>query len=185
MSHRIQDLKSALTFGGARASLFNVVMQIPRSIDFAGKAQLANKISVLCESASLPASTMGKVVVPYFGRDVNFAGNRTFSDWTVTIINDEDFALRDAFEKWSKAMNDHSLNIRSLGATSNAETYKTDAIVRQYAKDKTTAIRKYKFEGLFPLEVSSIELNWGTKDEIERFTVTFAYDLWEVDETRE
>lgn len=186
MAFRIQDIKSALDRGGARPSLFNISLQLPGSIDIPGKDAFGRKISFLCRAASLPASTMTPIEVPYFGRKIKVAGARNFAEWQITIINDEDFVLRNAFESWLSAINSHAGNIRNSGATSNPESYKTDAIVRQYAKDnEVQPIRKYKFQGLFPSEVSAIELNWGEDNAIEEFTVTLQYDLWELDTSAE
>jgi len=182
MAFRIQDIKSALELGGARPSLFNVTLQLPQALDIPGKDVFARKISFLCNAASLPPSTLAAIEVSYFGRKIKVAGNRTFPEWTLTIINDEDFALRDAFEKWSAAINGHSSNLRNSGATSSPSSYKTDAIVKQFGKDsETSPIRKYQFQGVFPTEVSPIEVNWSSENEIESFTVTFQYDLWELD----
>lgn len=186
MAFRIQDIKSALEFGGARPSHFNVTLQLPGALDVAGKDLFQRKISFLCNAASLPPSTVSAIDVAYFGRKIKVAGNRSFPEWTLTIINDEDFALRNAFEAWLGAINGHSSNLRNSGATSSPASYKTDAVVKQFAKDsETTPIRKYKFQGLFPSEVSPIELSWGSENEIESFTVTFQYDLWEVDTSAE
>lgn len=186
MAFRIQDIKSALEFGGARPSHFNITMQLPDALDFGGKDQFNRKISFLCRAASLPASTMTPIQVPYFGRKIKVAGNREFAEWQITIINDEDFVIRNAFETWLAAINGHSSNLRNSGVTSAPETYKTDAVVRQFAKDnETNPIRKYRFQGLFPSETAAIELNWGSDNEIEEFTVTLQYDLWELDTSAE
>lgn len=186
MAFRIQDIKSALESGGARPSLFNVVLQLPGQIEVAGKDLFNRKISFLCNAASLPPSTIAPIEVSYFGRKIKVAGNRSFPEWQLTIINDEDFALRNAFEAWMGAINGHSSNLRNSGASSSPASYKTDSIVKQFAKDsETTPIRKYKFQGVFPTEVSPIELNWASENEIESFTVTLQYDLWELDTSSE
>lgn len=186
MAFRIQDIKSALEFGGARPSLFNVTLQLPSALNVEGKDLFSRKISFLCNAASLPPSTISPIEVAYFGRKIKVAGNRTFPEWSLTIINDEDFALRNAFEAWMGAINGHSTNLRNSGASSSPQSYKTDAIVKQFAKDsETTPIRKYKFQGLFPTEVSPIEVNWSSENEIETFTVQLQYDLWELDTSSE
>lgn len=189
MGFRIQDIKSALQYGGARPSLFDITMQLPASLEIDGnfapntsKDAFARQISFLCTAASLPASTISEIDVPYKGRKIKVAGSRTFEAWSITVLNDEDFVIRKSFEAWMNAINHHSLNIRGSGVSSSPESYKTDAIVKQYAKDNDqAAIRKIRFTGLFPTAVSAIELNWATENEIENFTVTLAYDLWEPD----
>jgi hypothetical protein len=184
MSFRIQDIKSALKFGGARPSLFNVTMQLPSAVQVDGnfapgisKGDFNSKFSFLCRAASLPQSTVASINVPYMGAKMKVAGNRTYEDWSVTVINDEDFAIRKGFEMWLHAINHQSDNIRNNGATSQPASYKTDALVSQFAKDNDVdPIRKIKFYGLFPTQISAIELDWDSTDTIETFTVTFAYD---------
>lgn len=182
MSFNINNIKSALQFGGARPSLFNIVMQLPSNLEIASKDAFARKISFLCHAASLPASTISSIPIGYQGRKVNVAGNRTYQPWEITILNDEDFVLRNAFETWMEAINQSSANIRSFGASSSPESYKTDAIVKQFAKDNDTdAIKKVRVIGAFPTDVSAIELDWDSTDKIESFKVQLTYDLWETD----
>ena len=169
MSFNINEFKSQLTGGGARPTLFQVQITNPilANADF--------KLPFMVKTAALPASTVGSYVVPYFGRQVKYAGDRTFEDWQVTIINDEDFAIRNAMEAWSNAINSHDSNIRAL-----PQNYKSNAIVTQYSKDGS-ALRTYVFEGLYPVAIDSIPLSWETVDTIEEFGVTFQYDLWRVE----
>jgi len=197
MAFKIQDIKTALEFGGARPSLFRVELDLPLAISggqilpqggsqAADKTTFKNKLSFLCNAASLPSSTIAPIEVSYFGRKIKVAGNRTFPEWTLTIINDEDFALRNAFESWMGAINGHTTNLRNSGATSTPDTYKVDGKVLQFGKaDDQSPIRKYQFQGLFPTEVSAIETNWATENEIESFTVTLQYDLWVLDASKE
>lgn len=182
---------SGLPLGGARASLFEVFMTLPQGINEAG-AQ--SQFRFVCRAAQVPASTIGQIEVPYFGRRIKMAGNRTFENWTVTILNDEDFLVRNAFEKWSSYINSHNNNVREgsvideVGLTS----YRTTATVHHYAKtgvfdsavangDAAIPTRSYTFKNIFPINISSIDLNWETTDAIEEFTVEFAYDYWTVD----
>jgi len=168
MAFSINQFKSELVGGGARPSLFQVQIDNP----ILGVADF--KVPFMVKAAALPASTLGTYVVPYFGRDIKYAGDRTFEDWEVTIINDEDFAIRNAMEAWSNAINSHVANTRAL-----PQTYKSDAIITQYGKDGQT-LRVYNFQGIHPITISSIAMGWETKDQIEEFTVTFQYDLWNI-----
>ena len=118
------------------------------------------------------------IEVPYFGRKIKVAGDRTFAEWTVTIINDEDFLIRNAMEQWSNSINSHAGNIREFGSASPL-LYKSNAQITQFSKTGVP-IREYTFNGMFPTEVSAIEMAWETTDAIEEFTVTFQYDFWEV-----
>lgn len=172
MPFLINEFKTALERGGARPSLFQVEITPPPGV--AGGNNAARKIPFMVKAAALPASNLGSYVVPYFGRDVKYAGDRTFEDWEVTVINDEDFAIRNTMESWSNLINSHVRNTRAL-----PQTYKSDAIITQYSKSGAP-VRVYRFEGLYPITVSSIAMAWETKDAIEEFTVTFQYDLWSI-----
>jgi hypothetical protein len=118
---------------------------------------------------------MSSIEVPYFGRKIKIAGERTFSDWQLTILNDEDFKVRSLFEKWSNALNSLEANLR--GNNLNTENYKAQMEVIQYSKDGN-AIRAYGIVGAFPTDVSAIDLNWNTTGSVETFTVGLAYDYW-------
>ena len=195
MGFRIQDIKSQLALGGARPSLFKVRVtfpgelgDLPANTTPGGDADPERKIEFLCRAASIPSAPLNVTEVPYWGRKIKVASPKvSFPEWTITIINDEDFSIRHGFEKWTEAINSHSTNVRTFGATSSPESYKGTAEVLQFGKagaggePTDTPIRKYRFEGLWPSEVAPIELDWGTDNEIEEFTVTLQYDLWELD----
>jgi hypothetical protein len=172
MAFNIQEIRSQLVLGGARASLFQV--QISNPANGAGDI----KVPFMVKAAQIPASTTGVIEVPYFGRKIKVAGDRTFAEWTVTIINDEDFLIRNAMEQWSNSINSHAGNIREFGSASPL-LYKSNAQITQFSKTGVP-IREYTFNGMFPTEVSAIEMAWETTDAIEEFTVTFQYDFWEV-----
>jgi len=171
MSFNINEFKSQLTGGGARPTLFQVQITNPilANADF--------KLPFMVKTAALPGSSVGSYVVPYFGRQIKYAGDRRFDNWQVTIINDEDFAIRNAMEAWSNAINSHDSNTRAL-----PQNYKSNAIVTQYSKDGN-ALRTYVFEGLHPIDIDPISLNWEQTDSIEEFGVSFQYDLWRVEGT--
>lgn len=173
MAFNITLFQSALFGGGARPSLFQVTIQNP-------VAPLSNlKTPFMVQSAQIPESTLNTIQTNYFGRQVKLAGNRTFTDWTVSIINDEDFLIRDGMEKWSNAINGLRSNLRSFNLATTAQ-YKTNATVTQFSKTGIP-LRTYNFIGLFPTSVGAIALDWSS-DEVERFDVTFSYDYWEAGE---
>jgi len=163
-------MRAQLVGGGARQSLFQVQVQNPIN------PQGDLKMSFMCRSASIPASTMSEVTVPYFGRTLYYQGNREYDPWSVTIVNDEDFLVRNALEEWHAAINLPGQNITTVGA--NASNYKSQAEVIQYSKDGSI-LRKYKFNGMWPQSIDEITLDWDTND-IQEFGVTFRYDWWEV-----
>ena len=172
MAFAIRDIRSQLEFGGARPALFN--LQITNPVDQGADT----KLTFMARAGQIPASTLGVVEVGYFGRKVKIAGDRTFAEWTVTIVNDEDFLIRNAMEEWMSAINLHEGNERNFG-TAAPSLYKSQGDVKQYSK-AGSAIRNYAFTGLWPTEVSTIDLDWNTTDVIEEFTVTFQYDYWKI-----
>lgn len=165
----LNEMRSQLQYGGARPALFQVIMTNP--INGTGD----EKMTFMAKAAQLPASTVGSVNVPYFGRTIKVAGEREFADWSVTVINDEDFLVRNALEQWVNSMNLAQQNLRQGPATSSPASYKSQAQVIQYAKDGDV-LREYTLDGIFPTEVSTIDVNWETQNTIEEFTVNFTYD---------
>jgi uncharacterized protein affecting Mg2+/Co2+ transport len=180
MPFNIATFKSkGLVYGGARPALFKVNFTAPPSLGFDQNS--VEKASFVCRAAELPASTVGTVEIGYFGRKIKIAGDRTFADWTVTIMNDEDFAVRALFEAWMNAINRHVSNVRdaNIGGENPAQgdTYKVDVTVEQYSKDGEM-IRAYQLIGAFPTNVSAIALDWDNQNQIETFQTTFTYDYW-------
>lgn len=174
MAFSVNEFRSQMAGDGARPNLFEVSMPFP---GFSAPGNAQSKLTFMCKTAQLPGSTVGIVPVQYFGRELKFAGNRTFADWTITVINDEDFSVRNAFERWMNGLNSHTLNIRSPAALAPLG-YTVDGEVFQYGKNGNI-LKKYKFVGLFPTDVTPIDVDWGSNDTIEEFSVTLAYQWWE------
>ena len=172
MAFNINEIRSQLALGGARPTLFQVNIQNPANA--AGDL----KTPFLVRASQVPASTLGFIEIPYFGRKVKIAGDRTFAEWNVTVMNDEDFLIRNAMEEWMQNINSHVGNVRGFGSASDL-SYKSQGQITQFSKTGVP-IREYTFNGLFPTEVSPIDLDWNTTDTLEEFTVTFQYDHWEV-----
>ena len=175
MAFNVNSFRTQLAGDGARPNLFEVRLTFPNYATSGVAASV--KSSFMVKTAALPGSTVGMVTVPYFGREVKVAGNRTFADWSVTVINDEDFLIRNAMENWLRGINDNVTNLRSTRARTS-QSYGVDAEVVQYSKDGK-ALKKYKFVGMFPTDVAQIDLDWGSNDTIEEYTVNFAYQYWE------
>lgn len=165
--------QDGLVYGGARPSLFSVTFTPPAALNIANPS--IEKFSFVCKTAQLPESTVGAIEVPYFGRKIKVAGERSFSDWAVTVMNDEDFIVRAMFEKWSNAINRMVANVRNPSLAT--ENYKVDLTVTQYGKDGSQ-IRSYVLVGGFPTTIGPIGLNWESANAIEEFSVNFAYDYW-------
>lgn len=175
MAFNVTEFRSNLIGDGARPNLFQVTMNFPVYTN--ESVNSARSLTFLCKSAQIPGATIGMVPLFYFGRELKFAGNRSFADWTITIINDENFKVRKAFESWMSGINSHAGNIRNSTAQTPT-SYSKEAFVTQYNKIGTS-IKEYKFVGAFPIDLSPIDLDWGSNDSIEEFTVTLAYQWWE------
>ena len=183
-SRTLDKFKSKLTGGGARANLFECEIPIP---DFAkpdNVTDLNDKMRMLVKTAALPGSTVASIPIPFRGRVLNVAGDRTFESWTVTIINDTDFALRRVFEKWMNGMNRHS----DTSGFVNPSDYQKDIMVSQLGRapykssgssGNVPILRTYKMYGCFPSSVGSIPLSYDSSDTIEQYDVTFEIQWWE------
>lgn len=195
----ITGFKERLAGGGARPNLFEVdIPAFPNSIaNFwqGGAGQETETFKFLCKTASLPASTIASIDVPFRGRILKVSGDRSFDVWNVTIINDEDFKLRTAFERWMNAMNKLD---NATGAT-NPSSYMADAYVHQLGRgagtrsstnnsqsvngSAITPLRTYKFYSIFPTNVSAIDLSYDSENTIEEYSVEFQVLYWTAGET--
>ena len=179
MAFNVAEFRANMIGDGARPNLFSVSLVFP-TVAAEGVAA-GQKTTFMAKAAQLPGSTINQVPVYYFGREMKFAGNRTFADWTLTIINDEDFTIRNSIESWMNSINSHAGNVRNAAAA-NSNGYSVDAIVNQYGKTGEI-IKSYKFVGLFPIDVAPIDLDWGSNDTIEEYSTTFAFQYWESEST--
>ena len=205
MSFRIDEFKGALSGGGARPNLFRVTMGFPSGASDAlatglgaiggaiggavggvvgGVANIlggggpARKLEFLCKAASLPGSTVGPIIIPFRGRELKIAGDRKFEEWTITVINDTDFAIRDAFEGWMNTINAHVANVGPSGLNSYIQQAQVEQFSREGPSLNPSSLKTYLFEGCWPSTVSPIELSYETGDTIEEFTVTLQYQYW-------
>ena len=169
---KISDFKSRLIGGGARPNLFEVELAFPNAV--AVESEVLAKARILVKAAALPASTVAPIEIPFRGRILKIAGDRTFETWTITVINDTDFMIRSAFEKWMNVINkmDDGTGIQ------NPEDYQKDAIVHQLDRDGGI-LRSYKFWDIFPTNVSAIDMSYETTDTLEEFTVEMQVHWWE------
>jgi hypothetical protein len=159
--------------GGARPNLYEVILTFPSLVS---NPFATLKASYTCKAATIPSSNMAAIDVPYMGRAVKVAGDKTFDDWTVTIINDTDFAVRDAFERWLDRINGHESNVAAFG-WGNPSNYYANAVVRQMGREGQY-LKEYYVEGIFPTQVGEIQLGYDQNDQIEEFQVTFAVNYW-------
>ena len=182
----ITNFRDRLVGGGARPNLFEVNIELPDGVT--GLADFANDVRFMVKAAEIPAANIGNIPVPFRGRVLPVAGDRTFDPWTVTVINDSKFNIRDTMEQWSNKINDLQFDVGDISPSN----YQTKAEVFQLSRGgKTTSasstggetinvLRTYNFEGIYPSVVSSIPLDYGATDSIEEFQVTFNYLFWTV-----
>ena len=186
-SRSITNFRDRLVGGGARPNFFEVNITLPSSVD--KLADVDTDMRFMIKAAEIPAANLGNIPIPFRGRVLPVAGDRTFDPWTVTVINDTSFNIRDAMEQWSNSINDLQFD----GGITNPANYQTDAFVTQLGRvndnkrtlstgvDNMQQIRQYKFFGIYPSVVSSIPLDYGATDSIEEFQVTFNYIYWTVE----
>ena len=179
MAFNINQFRSQMLYDGARPNLFECTLTFPNGVSIPDGA--GRKLTFMARAAQLPGSTVNQISQFYFGRELKFSGNRTFPEWTITIINDEDFIIRKAFEIWLNGLNSHARNVRNANFE-NPRSYQRPATVTQFGKTGD-AIKAYRFVGMFPIDISPIELDWGANDAIEEYAVTLAYQWWESDTT--
>jgi len=168
----IDDFKANLIGGGARANQFRVTITPPSGIAIGLDVR---RTSFLVRASNLPAHTLGDVAIPFRGRQIYIAGDRSFEDaWTVTFMNDTDFMIRNAMERWSNGINDLADN---TGVIAPAD-YQTDLTVEQLDRDDTV-LKTYIFRSAWPLTISQIDLTSDQADAIEEFEVTWRYQHFE------
>ncbi len=184
----IDKFKSRLTGGIARPNLFEVVLAFPDGTVDESVSDIDPKTRFLVKAAALPASNIAPISVPFRGRQLKIAGDRTFDEWTITVINDTDFAIRGSFERWMNSISKVSDNAGNI----NPEDYTKDAYVYQLGRSGVDAgsqssqanmpiLRTYKFYSVFPTNVSQIDLSYDSSDAVEEFTVTLQVQWWEAD----
>lgn len=165
--NNISGFVNAFAGGGVRTNLFMVTGNIPGYVN-------NRAISFLCKAAQIPASSLGTIEVPYRGRRIKLPGDRTFQDWSITVISDANMSLRSAFEYWSALFNSHVSNI----SASNFMQFMPTWSVTQLLRDGEP-LRTYNFIGCFPSEVGAIDLSYENNDSIAEFSVTLNYSWWE------
>jgi hypothetical protein len=175
MSLNVDNFKANLTGGGARPNLFKVICTLPPGV---ATGLNLSEASFMIKAASLPPSTLAAIEVPFRGRQLKVAGDRTFENWSITVINDNSMSVRNAFERWSDRINANKQNTGIL----SPRDYQADMIVQQLDR-QNRVVKQYTMRGAWPVTVSNIELNYETTNQIEEFTVELAYQYWESNTT--
>lgn len=164
----IESFKTALTNGGARPNQFAIFCSFPTFV--ADQSTAVSRAPYLITVAELPGQTVNPAIVQYRGREVKFVGDRIYAPWTITILNDSDMTLRNAFEQWTGGMEDYAAK---FGRLSPAE-YQRDQDVYQLDRNGNI-LKSYKLINAFPVDISPVGLDFGANDQISTFTVTFQY----------
>ena len=180
----IDDFKASVVSDFARPNLFQVDLNFPTGIINNSDLSTFGKFTV--RAANLPSSQIGVIEVPFRGRTLKIAGDRTFEPWTITIMNDSGFVLRNAFELWANAIqaaNENFTAAGTLGDASDATGYFADMSVHQLARDvkdgdSPKVLKSYRFYNVFPSNISAIDLDYGNNDAIEEFTVELQVQYW-------
>ena len=176
----ISQFKTALGGGGVRPNLFEVRMDASNLTQFMGGVPAEN-LAFMCKAAALPAQNVASIDVPFRGRQFKVAGDRTIDNWTITVINDENFAIRNAMERWSQSIVDLATNQGQIAPTN----YMSSADVFQYSRQKgdgesVGVLKQYRFIDIFPITVGDIALSYESGDTIEEFDVEFAVNNIEI-----
>lgn len=174
----IQNFKNVLTGGGARANLFRVNGTFPAASVAAAGINPANAIQFLCRAASLPQVRLSPIRVPFRGRQLKVAGDRDFGEWRITVFNDNNFALRNAFEKWSDIINRVESNVGRNGLSEYTNQWSVTQIDRA-----GNDIKSYAFVDCWPSDISDIQLNMDPATTIEQFDVTIQYQYYQMEGT--
>ena len=171
----INEFKSRLRGGGARSNQFKVTLPFPGYAAVGGET---SDLAFLCKASALPGQSIPSIAIPFRGRELKIAGDRAFEDWSITVINDTDFKLYRAFERWMNGIN----NMTDNEGIANPADYQVDGFVDQLDRNGTT-LKSYTYRGLYPEALANIPLSYGTNDAIETFDVTFRYQYFETDTT--
>jgi len=169
----VDDFKAKLSGGGARSNLFKATLNFPAYAG--GDVEIS---SFMCKGAQLPGSTITPIPIPFRGRQIQIAGDRTFEPWNIMVLNDTNFAVRNAFERWMNGINQHNTN---TGLT-NPLDYQADMVIEQLDKDGNV-IKRYDFRGTFPTNIGPIEVSWDAENQIEEFPVELQVQYWESNTT--
>ena len=201
----IDSFSSRLVGGGARPNLFEVKLVYPEGIATSvADKELPIDTRFMVKAANLPASNINVIDIPFRGRNLKIAGDRTFDIWTITVINDTSFRLRNAFEAWMNRINrvdnatgevtpiDYQTNayvyqlgrdVTKAGSSVGVSEYIGDSVGKLGKQKATNAkvevLKTYKFHGIFPTNVSAIELSYDQSDSVEEFTVDLQVQWWD------
>ena len=172
MAFRVDEFVSKLPGGGARGNLFDGQIDPPAALGLASTAD----VRFLVQASTVPGATIGVTELNYFGRAVKLAGNKTFDDWTTTIMNDEDFHVRRIMEQWQESILGNSSNTRRVGVVTS-RLYQGTGTVTQYSKSGA-AIREYKIANIWPNTLAELTLDWSENDTVQTYDVTWSYSHW-------
>ena len=171
----INEFKSRLRGGGARANQFKVTLPFPGYASVGGET---SDLAFLCRATAIPGQSVGPIAIPFRGRQLQIAGDRTFEPWTITVLNDTDFKLYRAFERWMNGIN----NMTDNEGLTNPVDYQVDIFVDQLDRNGAT-LKSYTLRGAYPTTLDDIALSYATNNAIEEFNCSLTYQYFETDTT--
>jgi len=172
MAFELSDFQAKLKGGAARPTLFLASLANPSGIP---GITFDDTTSFFIKAAQIPASTIPELIVPFMGKELKIAGDRTFEPWTITIINDIDFTARSLLEEWMAGIAHHNA---TAGTTGDISGYGAQLSVKHYKDSEETPSAEYQFIGAWPSQLDAIELGWDNKDAVEEYGCTFSYQYW-------
>ena len=171
----ISDFKAKLAGGGARSNQFKVTMPFPGYASVGGEIE---ELAFLCRATSIPSMEIASINVPFRGRSIKIAGDRTIPSWSITVYNDTNFKIRNAFERWQNGINNMSDN---EGLT-NPVDYQVDCFLDHLDRNGNT-IKSYTLRGVYPTTIAGIPLDYEEAGNIEQFEVTLEYQFFDTNTT--
>ncbi len=177
MAFNLNDFRNKLVGGGARPSQFEMVLTFPDLVrGIAGVAAAERDFRFFCTTSTIPGEEVKKLPLKYFGRTLNFAGDRDWEDLQLMVVNDEDFKVPKALASWLRAIQGLDVTTSRFNGSIASGGYATDGVLTQFSRNEGGApLHSFKFVGMFPTKLDGIELGWEKADQIEQFRTTFAY----------
>ena len=146
--------------GGARPSLYKVAINY--SVD--NTFSVMGDDALLVKATALPGSTIAPLTVNYAGRAYKWQGFRTYDNWTVTVINDENFSIRNKMMEWmryiSGKLNGERTGVFGDPSKPQGGYYDGNATVTQVGTDGANK-QNYKMYNLWPTELGEIAVDWS------------------------
>jgi hypothetical protein len=158
----------------ARPNRFEVLINPPSLYKFNDNEFF--KTIWTAQTATIPQRTQGKITLKYHGMELVLPGDYAKEDLVVTFINDYEWETRSFFERW---MEDNIQQVAQVNNRNYAYDLIADSSMTVNQLGRTNeSLASYNFYDVFPTVVGPIELAMANADQLETYTVTFAYSYW-------